>query len=112
MFCLNTYGGTGSMELFILLYFLFTVFSSIILAVWGASCFWKEQETFKGFLVALSMIVVGVLMLVVFDFIQPRALSADAYVILIYSVSNGYFFVQLLLIKRYIKKKKRNQVLE
>ncbi len=99
-FIINQHRG-GNMEIALI----FTSFSGTLLAIWAASLLWKHCASYiYGFIPALSMIAVGIIMIGVFSIYRPNGLSLEAYILTLYGSAILYFVIQLLVVHKIIKK--------
>ena len=74
--------------------FIWTVFGSIFFSVASASLYWKHHQTIRGFVSVFMMMVLGTLMLLVFQWIHPNEALIIPVIKVLYNLCLIYFVLQ------------------
>ena len=100
----------GGIELMSPYFLLLTVGLSVFQAIWAASLLWKDTSVHPlwGFFIILLMPIVGVLMMVLFDFLKSNVPSLEQLVSQLYFSCILFFSLILLIV--YLIQNKRNQI--
>lgn len=76
-----------------------TVFSACFLALWAASLLWKHcTSSLYGYIPVLSMVIIGIIMMMVFQVYRPNFLSLKQYILALYGCCVLYFTLQLCVV--------------
>jgi len=94
-------------EWYILMLFalIITVAGSIFLSIFASSILWKYTvHRWYGYITSLSMAVIGILMMLIFDQWKPEFLTLSQYILVLYGLCLLYFILQLIFVIKWTKK--------
>lgn len=83
--------------------FLWTVIGSIFFSIAAASLFWKHNHMIRGYIAVLMMIVLGVVMLLLFQWIHPDNQMMIPVIKTLYNLCLTYFVLQWFWSLNYVK---------
>jgi predicted membrane channel-forming protein YqfA (hemolysin III family) len=87
--------------------FMFTVAGSIFLSILASSFLWKYKiHMWYGYITSLSMAVIGILMMLIFDQWKPEFLTLSQYVLVLYGLCLLYFILQLIFVMKWTKQRR------
>jgi len=93
--------------------FIGTVGISILLSVLSSSLLWKYfDKPIYGFIPALSMTMISVLMISIFEIWNPVHLSDEAVIAILYCLCVAFFSFQFLVILLIIKRASINDTMK
>lgn len=88
--------------------FIVSIFGSIFLSVFSATLFWRSSlKYWIGFIPVISMPMIGILMLLIFDHWMPPFLSLEQYIACLYLSCLLFFVLQFLVVVKITNRNKR-----